>query len=140
MSKIKSIIMVTGLFILACGGPVEIKGKVVDNQGTVIDRAEVTTEPETDMILTNSRGFFIIRSKINQLNEPEEITPGKYLIKVQKFGYENFSAEVEIQKGENVVKNLILLPKTPDIGEASPEEMEEKQIKAGDTSVPIPGI
>lgn len=126
--------------LIGCGGPAVIKGKVVDNQGTIIDRAEVTTEPETDMILTNSRGFFIIRSKINQLNEPEEIAPGKYLVKIQKFGYENFSAEVDIQKGENIVKDLVLLPKTPDIGEASPDEMEERKIKAGDTSIPMTGI
>lgn len=129
------------LTLVACGGgPISIGGRVVDHRGTPVPKAEVTTLPETDVVVTNTRGFFVLRQRINDLGETEPIPPGAYRIMVRKFGFEDRNFEVEVEGGQTRVEDVILNPRTPDIGDTAPEALEEKPIESDDASTPKVGI
>lgn len=132
---------VMGTLLAACGSaPISIGGKVVDHRGSPVAKAEVQTEPETDIVQTNDRGFFVLNKRLNDLGETEPLRPGVYRVKVRKFGFEDLDFEVTVEDdGPAKVSDLVLQPRTPDIGETAPEVTEERQIQAGDTSVPVSG-
>lgn len=127
--------------LVACGGgPISVGGRVVDHRGTPVPKAEVSTMPETDVVVTNSRGFFVLRQRINDLGETEPIPPDTYRIMVRKFGFEDLDFEVTVEGGTTRVADLILKPRTPDIGETAPEALEEKEIAPDESSIPKTGI
>jgi hypothetical protein len=138
--RILSLVALTGL-LTACGAtPISIGGKVVDHRGSPVGKAEVQTEPETDIVQTNDRGFFVLSKRLNDLGETEPLRPGVYRVKVRKFGFEDLDFEVTVEDdGPAKVSDLVLQPRTPDIGETAPEVTEERQITPGDTSVPVSG-
>ncbi len=126
--------------LAACGGgPVSIAGKVIDGRGEPIAKAEVLTTPETDIAVTNSRGFFVLRQRLNEFGETESIAPGVYKIEVHKFGYEDLVFEVEVQGGPTRVDDLVMKPRTPDIEETAPDVLEERENTTDDSSVPVQG-
>lgn len=127
--------------LVACGGgPISVGGRVVDHRGTPVPKAEVSTMPETDVVVTNSRGFFVLRQRINDLGETEPIPPDTYRIMVRKFGFEDLDFEVTVEGGTTRVADLILKPRTPDIGDTAPEALEEKEIAPDESSIPKTGI
>lgn len=129
------------LFTIACGsGPLIISGRVVDHRGVPVTKAEVVTEPQTDLVVTNSRGFFVLRQRINDLGETEPIPVGVYRIHVRKFGFQDLSFDVKAEGGPLKVADLILQPRTPDIGEAAPDVMKEQERAPDEVSVPNQGI
>lgn len=130
------------LFMLtACGGgPITLGGRVVDHRGSPVPKAEVSTVPETDVVVTNARGFFILRQRINDLGETEPIPAGDYKILVRKFGFEDLGFEVTVEGGQTRVADLVMKPRTPDIGETAPEATEERQTAPDEASVPKAGI
>lgn len=129
------------LSLVACGGgPISLGGRVVDHRGTPVPKAEVSTEPETDVVVTNSRGFFVLRQRINDLGETEPIPANTYRIMVRKFGFEDLDFEVTVEGGQTRVDDLILKPRTPDIGDTAPEALEEKEIAPDESSIPKTGI
>lgn len=135
------LMLVGALTLVACGGgPISIGGRVVDHRGTPVQKAEVATQPETDVVVTNSRGFFVLRQRINDLGETEPIPAGTYRIMVRKFGFEDLDFEVTVDGGQTRVADLILQPRTPDIGETAPEALEEKEIAPDESSIPKTGI
>lgn len=138
----RRLLMLAGvLTLVACGGgPISIGGRVVDHRGTPVSKAEVATQPETDVVVTNSRGFFVLRQRINDLGETEPIPGGTYRIMVRKFGFEDLDFEVTVEGGQTRVADLILNPRTPDIGETAPEALEEKEIAPDESSIPKTGI
>ena len=74
----------------ACGaGPLSIKGRIIDDKDTPIQKAEIATQPETDVVVSNSRGFFLLRQRITELGETKPIEPGRYRVTVRKFGFED---------------------------------------------------
>ncbi|MEZ4468267.1 MAG: carboxypeptidase-like regulatory domain-containing protein [bacterium] len=127
--------------LVACGGgPITIGGRVVDHRGSPLAKAEVQTEPETDVVVSNNRGFFLLRQRINDLGETEAILPGVYRVKVRKFGFEDLDFEVKVEDdGPAKVSDLVMQPRTPDIGETAPEVTDERPVTAGETSVPVSG-
>ncbi len=126
---------------VACGaGPVSIGGRVVDHRGTPIQKAEVVTLPETDVSLTNSRGFFVLRQRINDQGETEAIAAGRYTIKVRRFGFEEMAFQVDVEGGPTRVPDLIMKPRTPDIGEAAPDVTADPEREPDETSTPTLGI
>lgn len=132
---------VGALVLAACGGgPISIGGRAVDNRGTPVAKAEVSTQPETDVVVTNSRGFFVLRQRINDLGETEPIPPGVYRIMVRKFDFEDRNFEVNVEGGQTRVEDVILQPRTPDIGETAPEAIEEKPVDSDAASTPKTGI
>lgn len=127
--------------LLACGGgPISIGGRVIDHRGTPVPKAEVATAPETDVVVSNTRGFFVLRQRINDLGETEPIPPGTYRIMVRKFGFEDLDFEVTVDGGQTRVKDLVMKPRTPDIGETAPEALEEKETAPDEASIPKTGI
>ncbi|MCA9558151.1 MAG: carboxypeptidase regulatory-like domain-containing protein [Myxococcales bacterium] len=136
-------LMLAGVALLAVGcgaGPVSIGGRVVDHRGTPIQKAEVVTEPETDVSLTNSRGFFVLRQRITEIGETAPIPPGEYTIKVRKFGFEELAFRVAVEGGPTRVEDLVMQPRTPDIGEAAPEVTEDPERAPDEASTPKSGI
>jgi hypothetical protein len=139
---LRSIVLsLVALLTLACGsGPIIIQGRVVDHRGMPVSKAEVVTEPQTDLVVSNSRGFFVLRQRINDLGETELIAAGVYRIHVRKFGFEDLSFDVKAEGGPMKVADIILQPRTPDIGEAAPDTTEEQERGSGEGSIPNQGI
>lgn len=133
--------MVVGLWCTACGGgPTSIAGRVVDHTGTPVQKAEIVTEPETDVVVTNTRGFFVLSKRINEVGESEPIPPGKYAIKVRKFGFQDLAIEVSVEGGKQKVDDLVMQPRTPDIGEMAPDVTDERETQPDEGSTPKTGI
>jgi|GEM_PF-2046149 len=129
------------MMLVACsGGPITIGGRVVDNRGTPISRADVETRPETDSVVTNSRGFFVLKQRLNDMGEAIPIPAGSYRLVVKKYGFEDVEFVVNVDGGKTRLKDLIMNPRTPDIGEAAPEVTEGPAVTGGGTSVPKTGI
>jgi hypothetical protein len=127
--------------LVACsGGPITIGGRVVDNRGTPISRADVETRPETDSVVTNSRGFFVLKQRLNDMGEAIPIPSGTYRLVVKKYGFEDVEFVVNVDGGKTRLKDLIMNPRTPDIGEAAPDVTEGPAVTGGGTSVPTTGI
>lgn len=131
-----------GLFgLTACGsGPTSIMGRVVDHQGTAVSKAEVVSEPQTDLVVTNSKGFFILQQRINELGESTEIPAGVYQIIVRKFGYQELIVNAKADGGPLKLPDLMLQPRTPDIGDSAPQVLEDDERAPDEMSVPNTGI
>ena len=129
------------LLLVACGGgPIAMMGRVVDHRGTPVQKAEVVTEPQTDLVVTNSGGYFVLRQRINERGETEPIPKGVYRIHVRKFGFEDLHFQVKAEGGPVKITDLIMKPRTPDIGEAAPEVLPEEERTKDDSSIPMTGI
>jgi hypothetical protein len=127
--------------LVACsGGPTVIRGKVVDHRGEPVSRAEVSTLPDTDIVVSNAKGFFVLRQRLNELGETEPIPPGKYTIKVKKFGFEDLNFEINLEGGPARVADLVMKPRTPDIEETAPEQTEEQEHAPDEANTPKIGI
>lgn len=137
LKGIIALFLVTGC---GAGGPTIIAGRVVDHKGTPVQKAEVFTEPETDVTMTNSRGFFSLRQRLGEFGESKPIEPGVYRIKVRKFGFEDLIVEVKVEGGPTKVSDLVLQPRTPDIGETAPDPTQEQAVEPDNASTPITGI
>jgi len=128
------------LFLVACGSqPISLTGRVLDQKGSAVSKAEIFTEPETDVVMTNNRGFFTLRQRLNESGETEPIAAGVYKIKVRKFGFEDAAYEVTIEGGPTKVPDITLAPRTPDINETAPDLTQEKEFEADTTSTPVIG-
>lgn len=128
------------LSMAACGSqPVSLKGRVLDRNGTAVGKAEVFTEPETDMVTTNSRGFFALTKRLDDAGDQKPIEPGRYVIRVRRFGFEDGTFEVLLKKGPTQVPDIVLAPRTPDIDDTAPDPTAEKDFEADTTSTPVQG-
>ena len=82
--------VLVALSMAACGSaPVSLTGRVLDQKGAPVTKAEVFTEPETDMVTTNNRGFFALTKRLNDAGDQEPIRPGPYVIRVRRLGFED---------------------------------------------------
>jgi hypothetical protein len=133
-------VFIVGLaaFLSACGGPILIKGRVVDERGSPIEKAIVQTVPPTDTAFTNTRGFFLLQRRLTQSGDAAPIEAGTYTIEVAKTGFETASATVNAE-GALQLSDLVMLPRTLKTGEAAPTVTRERKLGAGDGSTPIPG-
>jgi hypothetical protein len=137
--KSLALTMLLGALTACAGGPTTIKGRVVDHRGAPVAKAVIQTEPATDTVFTTNRGFFVLRQRLNDLGDAEPILPGDYKIRVNKSGFEDQAAEVTVEGGPTQITDLVMQPRTLDVGEAAPEELQEREVSPGDTSVPIQG-
>lgn len=129
------------VLLCACGGgPASVAGRVLDDRGEPISKASVETTPETDFVSTNSRGFFVLRQRLNDVGETEPIPEGVYRIKVSKFGFQDLAFEVAVKSGPTRVTDLVMKPRTPEIEETAPEVLEERETAPDEQSVPTQGI
>ncbi|MFN3202144.1 MAG: carboxypeptidase-like regulatory domain-containing protein [Bradymonadia bacterium] len=126
--------------LVGCGGqPVSLVGRITDETGAPIPKAEVFTEPDTDVVLTNPKGFFNIRQRINETGEIEPIPPGVYRVRVRKFGFEELGLEIKVEGGPNKVEDLVMKVLTPDIEETAPDPTADPEREPDEASVPIIG-
>ena len=141
MSFLQSALAVlTSSLLLACGSqPVSLSGRILDQKGSAVAKAEVFTEPETDVVMTNNRGFFMLKQRLNEAGNSEAISSGVYKIKVRKFGFEDAAFEVTIEGGPTKVPDISLNPRTPDINETAPDTTQEKEFDNDTTSTPVLG-
>ena len=141
MRGVLSFLVISSLLIGCGGGPISLRGRVVDHRGTAVAKAEVATIPETDIVVTNRSGFFVLQQQLNSVGETEPISPGVYRIQVRKFGFQDLNFEVTVEDGPTKVADLILQPRTPDLGEdLAPSVTEERETQADEGSVPKSGI
>lgn len=132
--------LAASLLLLACGSaPVSLSGRILDQKGSAVQKAEVFTEPETDVVMTNNRGFFMLKQRLNESGAAEPIAAGVYKIKVRKFGFEDAAYEVTIEGGPTKVPDITLNPRTPDINETAPDTTQEKEFENDTTSTPVIG-
>ncbi len=124
--------------LVGCGaGPISVKGRVVDDNGTPISKAEIATQPATDVVVSNTRGYFVLRQMITELGETAQIKPGKYRLTIRKFGYRDLSFAIPIRKGKNVIKkNIVMQERTPEITDLAPTQMDEQKVEPDGASVP----
>ncbi len=128
------------LALAACGSlPVSLSGRVLDQKGSPVGKAEVFTEPETDDVMTNTHGIFTLRQKLNEAGESKPIPAGAYKIKVRKFGFEDATFEVTIEGGPTKVPDITLAPRTPDMMDTAPDATQEKEYDNDSTSTPVRG-
>ncbi len=130
-----------GLCATACGGgPLVISGRVFDDQGTAISKAEVVTNPETDIAVTNQQGYFSLRQQIDEMGDTKPLSAGTYVVQIRKFGYEDVSIDVKLEKGELKLPDIVMEPRTLDVGDAAPDVTEERALDTDEGSTPTSGI
>ena len=97
-------IAVFASMLAGCGGSaVSLSGRVVNEKGAPVPRAEVETRPQTDVVLTSSEGTFVLKRKVDAVGRSAPIPPGRYLIRVKKFGFDETDPAVLVQDGGIVV-------------------------------------
>ena len=136
----KALAVVASTALIACGSaPVSLSGRILDQKGSAVQKAEVFTEPETDVVMTNNRGFFTLKQRLDESGVSQQISAGVYKIKVRKFGFEDAAFEVTIEGGPTKVPDITLAPRTPDINETAPDTTQEKEFDNDTTSTPVLG-
>jgi hypothetical protein len=136
----KALAVVASAALIACGSaPVSLSGRILDQKGSAVQKAEVFTEPETDVVMTNNRGFFTLKQRLDESGVSQQIPAGVYKIKVRKFGFEDAAFEVTIEGGPTKVPDITLAPRTPDINETAPDTTQEKEFDNDTTSTPVLG-
>jgi len=113
------------LSLMACGGgPIVLKGRIMDASGTPLSRVQVHTDPATDSVISNERGHFVIAQKITEVAPPQAtksnkrkvvlgtISPGTYRVRVTKDKYHEQWITVELTGGEYQLGEVVLAPKT----------------------------
>lgn len=136
----KALAVVASAALIACGSaPVSLSGRILDQKGSAVQKAEVFTEPETDVVMTNNRGFFTLKQRLDESGVSQPIPAGVYKIKVRKFGFEDAAFEVTIEGGPTKVPDITLAPRTPDINETAPDTTQEKEFDNDTTSTPVLG-
>ncbi len=84
---------------------------------------EVATEPPTDAVVSDGRGYFVIAHKITVESDPHgaqpkklkailgKIAPGVYVVKLSKYRYIQESVTVDLKEGEYQLRGVVLRPK-----------------------------
>ncbi len=129
------------LVMIACGSsPIMIGGRVMSDTGIPITKAEINTIPSTDITTTDDNGYFVLRRTILPGRDPENIQPGRYKIIIKKSEYEDYSFEVDANKGEVWTNEHMMKKQQVQFEEVAPSQSEEQQITNGNTNVPNQGI
>lgn len=91
-------------------GPNRLYGKVVGPDGSPLDGVRITTEPQTDAVLTFEGEYEIMRS----VRTKQPIAPGKYQILPYKLGWwrgkDVPAVSVEFTGGQYNVPDIQLVP------------------------------
>lgn len=124
--------------LAACGGAPRIVGTVVDEDGQPVAKAEVRTEPASDLELSDDKGRFYIERVLGE-GEPQPLPAGAYKLIVSKLpGFEVTEQMLDVS-GETTVR-VELKAKEADIGPAvSPNPVKEKPIDPSDPNPPKDG-
>ncbi len=129
------------LLLLACSGPPPaLIARVLDPDGQPIQRAEVSTEPHTEVVLSNSSGIFAIHNVLDQQGHGEPIPSGEYLIRIAHIEYQPQEIKVQLQEGQQHLPDVILQPKQgPVIKDGAPIPLADPKIDPGRAGPPVGG-
>lgn len=91
-------------------GPARIRGRVVGPSGQPLDGVRITTEPETDAVLTFEGEYEITR----EVKTKSPLSPGVYALRPYKLGWslarDAGALKVDYPGGDFVVPDLQLFP------------------------------
>lgn len=107
----------------ACGGNAFV-GRVVDEGGAPVARAEVSTEPATDIVLTKENGVFTLRQVVDPTGEVRPIEDGSYTVVVRKLGFLPLQFTVEADGGTHQLGERTLSTKQLEITPTAPQPTE----------------
>ena len=139
--KVAFLLGLTCLAVLATGcggGPIVIKGRVVDERGTPVSQAAIYTRPDTDDILSDSRGFFRLYRSITA-GGIAPIKAGVYKLSIRRAGFKDREITIKVEGGNYRVKDLVLVEKKAEFEDTAPEPGVEKKISPDDSSAPKQG-
>lgn len=124
----------------ACGGgPIALRGRVLDDKGTPVKGAEIETEPATDPAQTNAQGFFVVNRRITEEGEAVPLEPGDYVVRVRMLGFDDAEVRVKAEGGEQSLPPISLAPKSLDIGDTAPDTLDETPTDMDSSSTPVNG-
>lgn len=117
-------------------GPNRLYGRVVGPDGAPLDGVRITTEPQTDAVLTFEGEYEIMRS----VRTKQPITPGKYQILPYKLGWWRGKAvsavTVDFTGGQYNVPDIQLVP----IDGPVIEDLGAPEERGDDTEQRGPGV
>jgi hypothetical protein len=104
-----------------------ISAQIIQASGLAVSRADVKTIPPTDITTTNKDGYFYLRRTL-QGSQEMDIPPGRYIIRVEKEGYQPLEFSVTAEKGNVWAKKHIMRTEQALIEKVAPEKSEEEVI------------
>lgn len=121
------------------GGGNAIVGRVVDLNGKGVPKAEVSTEPPTDLVLTNPRGKFSIRQVLFDDGTVAPIDEGKYVLTIRQLGYEDVVMELDYDGGTMEIPEMEMVPKGMEIDPTAPMPTQEYEHDPTNPQTPVQG-
>lgn len=129
------------VLMFGCGaGPTAIVGTITDETMAPVYRAEVITEPHTELVLTNRKGMFSITQVFDEQDLGQSLPSGHYKIIVRRTGFTDLEFEVDVD-GPTRLEPRMMTPKILDVGPALGPGItpnDPKDLRKGDT--PIDGV
>lgn len=106
-----------------------ISGQIIQSSGLPIDRAQVVSVPTTDIVTTDTKGYFYIKRRvIPGTSELANIGPGRYMIRVTREGYQPLEFSVMAQKGNVWANRHVMQSEQALIEKVAPEKSEVEEI------------
>ena len=102
------------VLLSGCGGRRAIMGRVIDEHGAPIHRAEIRTEPTTDIVLTNDNGAFTIRQALAKDGGFSPIKADQYTLIVRQHGYVDLVMDLDYDGGVMQLPILEMVPTSRD--------------------------
>lgn len=117
-------------------GPNRLFGRVIGPDGAPLDGVRITTEPQTDAVLTFEGEYEIMRS----VRTKQPISPGKYQILPYKLGWwrgkDVPAVTVDFKEGQYNVPDIVLQP----IDGPVIEDLGAPEDRGDDTEQRGPGV
>ena len=120
-------VLALALAQFGCGGAVTLKGRVVNTNGSPLFKAEVATMPETDVVVSNSRGYFALRQRITDLGDTQPIELGTYRVRIWKLGFEEVVVNVDLKAGAQRLATVTLKERKPEIKPIEPKPLKDNK-------------
>jgi hypothetical protein len=128
-----------GILAACGGGPIAIKGRVLDDKGTAIKGAEINTDPITDTVQTTGQGYFVLSRRISEGGDPLPLEAGSYTVQIRMLGFADAEVKVTVESGDVVLPSVTLLPKELDVGDTAPDALDEKPTDMDSSNTPTQG-
>ena len=112
-----------------------ISGQIKTNTGLPISKAKVQTSPRTDLVTTDTDGYFYLTRVLGGAN-PTSIRPGVYLVSIKKDGFKDIKFRVRAEKGNVWTKSRIMEAEEAPVPVVAPVTTDEE---VPTVSIPIIG-
>ncbi len=98
----------------ACATP-RVVGRVLDDDRAPVVGASVSTEPATDLLVTNQVGVFRIERVLGVDGEVHAVPKGRYVLRVKKLGHRDLAHPFVYDGGALMLGDLVLPAKKLDV-------------------------